>query len=126
MLQKFLIGILILLLARFLDKVSAQYLYFLAREHELLNANDLLIIKTSSFYALKGFWNIFWWFLFVTSTVFSIGYMLTNRSLGDEFSDSEPEEEEDDDDDDSTKTTSSKSKPPTRASRRYKSKRYRA
>ncbi len=117
--QKFLTGILILLLTRFLDKVSAQHLYFLALEHELLDTNDLSAIKISSFYVLKGFWNIFWWFLFITSIILSVGYMFASRSIDEELSDSEPE-----DDDDSKETIPSKSKRPTRASKRYKSKRY--
>ena len=119
MLQKSLIGILLLLIARFLDKVSAQYLYFLARERELLDINDLLVIKISSFYVLKGFWNIFWWLLFVASIIVFIANMTDDSSLNEQSSNSGSEDEDDD-----KEPEPPKRKRPTRASRRYKSRRY--
>ena len=120
---------LILLITRFLDRVSAQYIYFLSLKSELISVNSITSLENNigQFYILKGFWNFFWW-VFVVISLFTIviNFFFTVIEKRSSVLD-EDEGNEEENEDNGGKTSKPRArKRPRRPSHRYKSKRFKA
>ncbi len=113
----------VLITTYFLDRVFAQYVYFLAFEYGFFDADKLVSLEgIKQFYFLKGFWYFFWWgfliFSFIAFLANHFAEPLMDLTLKSDSDESDEESYED--------SKPSSRKRPRRPSHRYKSKRYRA
>ena len=113
----------VLIATYFLDRISAQYIYFLAFEHGFFDSDKLISLENiKEFYFLKGFWYFFWWGFLIFSFIASLVNHFAEYII--DLSSRSDDEESDEESDEPPKPPTRKR--PRRPSHRYKSKRYKA